>query len=162
MSLVKFYAGDEQDLLNRPVVNGNVYFLSDANDGLGNIAYDLDNTRSWVTSSKILTVSELDNSVPRLGALIVVTDGLRTIDEDTGEINVLPGLKIGDGVTTISGLPYLNDGYRVNSNILSEQYEAVNLKIDNHIADTDIHHTKNAQVVADGDQFVLQILNYDL
>lgn len=154
MSLVKFFTGEESDLNARPVTNGNVYFLPNANDGLGNIAYDLDDCRSWVTSSKILTVSELDSSIPRLGTLIVVTDALSTIDESTKEITTLPGLKIGDGVTSIMGLPYLNDSYRVSAEILSEQYN-------NHIADTNIHHTKNAQVVPQGDKFVLQILNYD-
>ncbi len=161
LSLVKFITGTRSQLDAENISDGNVYFLPDANDGLGDIAFDLDGQRSWVTSSKIMQVQDLDTSIPKLGELIVVTDGLRTIDTETGVTTVLPGLKIGDGITTLDGLPYLNEGYRVNADILTEQYEKIEAKLDNHIEDTSIHHTKNAQVVASGDQFVLQILNYD-
>lgn len=161
LSLVRFYAGTEQDLETQSIVNGNVYFLPDANDGLGNIAYDLDDCRSWVTSARIITMDDLDLSVPKLGELVVVTDGLRTIDEDTGDATILPGLKIGDGTTSVSALPYLNEGYRVNADILTQQYHVLEQTVTGHIADTAIHHTENARVFADGDQFILQVLNYD-
>ena len=161
MSLVKFISGTRDQLDSHNISDGNVYFLPDANGGLGDIAFDLDGHRSWVTSSKIITIQQLDDSIPRLGELIIVLDAYSTIDEDTEVVTTTPGLKIGDGVTTISNLPYLDEQSRINAEILSEQYERIEATVNEHVGNTDIHHTKNADVIADGDQFVLQILNYD-
>lgn len=157
-SLVHFSTGTRQELDSYEIDDGGVYFIPDANDGMGDIAFDLDGVRSWVTSSKILETSELDESVPRLGELIVVVDGLVTIDEISGETTELPGLKIGDGVASVSALPYLNDGYRVNKDVLGEQYSLLKDTVDDHIADTNIHHTTNARLLTNN---TLEILNYD-
>lgn len=160
MSLVKFKTGSRAQLDTTAIENGNVYFIPDANDGLGDIAYDLDNCRSWVTSSKIIAAIDLDNSIPKVGELIVVTDAFSTIDEETQIITSYPGLKIGNGTTSVSNLPYIDNDSRVRASILEEQYEDLRKGLDEHIEDTNIHHTENARVVQSGDQFVLQILNY--
>ena len=162
LSLVKFKSGTRDQLDDTPITEGTVYFVPDSNNGNGDIAYDLEGYRSWVTSPKVLTMAELDDSVPTLGELIVVTDGWRVIDEDTQEEEVTPCLKIGDGVTNLISLPFLSAYYRVDSRVLEQQLTVLEERFEEHIEDENIHHTKNAEVTPDGDQFILQILNYDL
>ena len=162
-SLVKFYSGNKTQLEQHAISNGAVYFIPDVNHGLGNIAFDLNGVRTWVMAPKIITLNDLDNSVPKYGELIVVTDALSTMDEETEVVTTSPGLKIGDGVTTVSALPYLNDNYGASIEMLEAQYELLSNDFSNHISDTDIHHTKNAEVETNSlGTYTLKILNYDL
>lgn len=156
LSLVKFKSGTRDQLDDTPITEGTVYFVPDSNNGNGDIAYDLGGSRTWVPSPKIITYSMMDDSIPLLGELIVVTDGWRVINEDTQEEETSPCLKIGDGTRTLEDLPFLSAYYQIDSRILESRIE----NLESHIQDTDIHHTTNAELLPDGNQWILHIINY--
>lgn len=163
MSLVNFLTGTRQQLENHAIQDGAVYYLpGEENNGRGTIAYDLEGVRSWITTPKILTVSELDNSIPLKGELIVVTDALSTIDENN-VTTYYPALKIGNGSTALNVLPYLDDYHRVQISALYNLIDDLNTTVNSHINNTAIHHTVNGVIHEnqDDDAYTLEVLNYN-
>lgn len=159
MPLVSFYVGTKKQLAETPLTNGLIYFLQDTNS-TGEIAYDWNNRRSRVAAPRILTLQNLDSSIPFRGELIVVTDALSTINADTQQITYTPGLKIGDGVTSLNRLPYVNDFYRVDAAILQEQVNQLTQNFNAHASNTNIHHTINGRI-SSSNANTLEIVNYN-
>ena len=159
MTLVNFYVGTRKQLAETPLTDGLIYFIQD-NNSLGEIAYDWDDRRLRVAAPRILTLQNLDNSIPFRGELIVVTDALSTINTDTQEITYTPGLKIGDGITRLNSLPYVNDFYRVDAAILQEQVNQLSQNFNTHTSNTNIHHTINGRI-SSSNANTLEIVNYN-
>lgn len=109
---VKFVKGNQSEIDKLEIQNGRIYFATDC----GSIAYDLYNQRLWVPKVKSGN-SEYWNSnpsfIPRAGEIIVVTDGI--ID---GE-DKIPGVKIGNGTSVFSSLPFITQQYALLSSFES-------------------------------------------
>lgn len=81
----------------------------------------------------IITSNNLDSSVPRRGELIVVIDAFQTQDSESGDTTTYPGLKIGNGSTSVQNLPYITEFFQQNADILEQ-------RLNDHINDTTIHY----------------------
>ena len=109
LGIVKSY----NDLTNRPTLNGKVIEGSNTNESLGIVLSDT--TENW---------SEKSDLVSELGTVYVYTD-FNTVDDGGTEVTY-PGIKIGDGHTTIGSLSFIN---------------SPDPRVSNHISNTEVHVT---------------------
>lgn len=111
LGLVKSY----DELTDRPILNGNTIEGSNTNESLGIVLSDT--FENWSAKSDLISGA---------GTVYVYTD-YHTIDDDGTEVTY-PGVKIGDGHTTIGSLSFIN---------------SPDPRVSNHISNTTIHVTSS-------------------
>lgn len=124
MTQVKFITGREEDLENKELDNGTIYFLSsESNHAV--VAYDMNNYRYYVDNPTIKTLAQLSSDwIPRAGEIVIISDASVT----DGVPN--PYVKIGDGQTDSITLPFLTSDMRITQ---------LEQRLNQHINDEHIH-----------------------
>ena len=117
--------GSREQLDASPITEGAIYFIPSTTGGPGDVAYDFNGCRSWVSNPRIVTYRDLealDNYIPRVGEIIIVKDAFITEEYTPTEtiIHHCPGLKIGNGETSAKYLEYTDEYSRINFNKLQQ------------------------------------------
>lgn len=118
---------DYEQLINKPQIEGvtlegNIH-LPDLN--AATLLYHTE--AEWDAQSALITGE---------GVIYVYSDHTTVVDPDTGDVTVVPALKIGDGVSYLSELPFIGGGA---SPEIEQELEALTQTVNDHIANSNIH-----------------------
>ena len=70
------------------------------------------------------------------GVIYIYSDHTKVVNPTTGEITIIPAIKIGDGVSYLSELPFVGGGV---SPEVEEELQEVETTVNNHVADDAAH-----------------------
>lgn len=124
---------DYNELINKPSIEGIILEgdITLPEIGVRSIQYHTE--AEWNAQPTLLTAE---------GALYIYSDHTKVIDPQTGEVTIIPALKIGDGVSYLSQLPFIGGGV---SPEVEEEIEELEQTVNDHITDGPLH-------VSDGDR----------
>ena len=118
---------DYNNLTNKPSIEG-IILQGDIklpDIGVRSIQYHTE--EEWNAQPTLIT-SE--------GALYIYSDHTKVIDPQTGEVTLIPALKIGDGVSYLSELPFIGGG---SDPEIAQKVEVLTHVVDDHIQDGYVH-----------------------
>lgn len=118
---------DYNQLINKPSIEG--------------IILEGDITLPEIGVRQIQYATEAEwNAQPTLltneGALYIYSDHTKVIDPETGEVTVIPAIKIGDGASYLSQLPFIGGGA---SPEIEQEVRELEQTVNDHIIDSPIH-----------------------
>ena len=119
---------DYNELINKPSIEGIILEgdITLPEIGIRSIQYHTE--AEWNAQQTLLTAE---------GALYIYSDHTKVIDPTTGEVTVIPAIKIGDGVSYLSQLPFIGGGGA--SPEVEEKLDELTDTVDEHISDSPIH-----------------------
>ncbi len=121
------YSKDYNQLENKPsiegiILEGNIQLPE---IGIRSIQYHTE--AEWNAQPTLLTVE---------GALYIYSDHTKIIDPDTREVTVIPAIKIGDGVSYLSQIPFLGGS---SSHETEKKVEILTRNVEEHVTNETIH-----------------------
>ena len=121
------YSKDYNKLENKPSIEGIILEGDIRLPEIGVRSIQYHTEAEWNAQSTLLTTE---------GAIYIYSDHTKIIDPDTREVTVIPAIKIGDGVSYLSQLPFLGED---TSQETEKKIEILTRSVDEHIGNETIH-----------------------
>ena len=121
------FENDYEKLINKPTIEGIILEgdITLPEIGIRSIQYRTES--EWNDQQTLLTIE---------GGLYIYSDHTKVIDPETGKVTLIPAIKIGDGVSYLSQLPFIGDNI---SKETEQKIEVLTQVVDEHIADGPLH-----------------------